>query len=135
MVTTGEFVQLTYLYSERMGAGNKYELRTAIPPPPPTPPPIPSPESEYESEYEEEEEEESPDPPPPAHTPTPPPPPQCDICGLPLTENCLRCLVKIVSLILHQTFSTSVCVECTSKLWRGETPRRKLATPSPSPQV
>jgi len=106
----------------RMGAGNKYELRTAIPPPPPTPPPLPSPESEYESEYdeeEEEEEEESPDPPAPARTPTPPPP-QCEMCGLVLTENCL---------------STSVCVVCTSKLWRGETPRRKLGTPSPSPQV
>ena len=82
-----------------MGAGNKYELRTAIPPAPPTPPPLPSPESEYESEYEEDEEEESPAPPPPAHTPTPPPPPQCDMCGLLLTENCLRCPLEIVSFI------------------------------------
>ena len=78
------------LPTHRMGAGNKYELRTAIPRPPPTPPPAPSPESEYESEYEsEEEEEKSPSPPPPARTPTPPPP-QCEMCGLLLTENCLR---------------------------------------------
>ena len=78
------------LPTHRMGAGNKYELRTAIPRPPPTPPPAPSPESEYESEYEsEEEEEKSPSPPPPARNPTPPPP-QCEMCGLLLTENCLR---------------------------------------------
>ena len=89
------FSILTY----RMGAGNKYELRTAIPPPPPTPPPASSPESEYESEYEsEEEEEKSPSPPPPARTPTPPPP-QCEMCGLLLTENCLRCDMSSASVL------------------------------------
>ena len=93
MVTTGGTTIIVKPISEfeRMGAGNKYELRTATPPAPPTPPPLPSPESEYESEYEEEEEEEeeSPVAPHPARTPTPPPP-QCEICGLVLTENCLR---------------------------------------------
>ena len=95
-----------------MGAGNKYELRTAIPPPAPTPPAVPSPESEYESEYEsEEEEEKSPSPPPPARTPTPPPP-QCEMCGLLLTENCLRHDMSSASVleILKEKLLAPLCV-------------------------
>ena len=114
--------------SQRMGAGNKYELRTAIPPPPPTPPPIPTPESEYESEYEEEEEE-IPPPPPPPRTPTPPPP-QCEMCGLLLTENCLRWIRFSVLQIIVVKLSAPRCA-LSARASCGE--GRPLGESSPTP--
>ena len=93
----------------RMGSKGKFELKIA-------PKPVieyikPKPVvKEVESEYEDEDDEEpevvnleSESSPPPVVVKTPVK--SCEYCGGTWTENCL---------------SSSMCVDCTAKMWRGE---------------
>ena len=94
----------------RMGSKGKFELKIAPKPVVEYIKPKPPVNEEEESEYETDDEEPEVIDPEPQPAPSPvvvvkTPVKTCEYCGGTWTENCL---------------SSSMCVDCTAKMWRGE---------------